>query len=150
MRASADEPLSDGCSTLRYMAPEMFPQWHMHVLKTGGDVLYDKKVDVWALGLVAYQMLYGKLPFGLGDDPAEDEDDTIDRIVHESVEPLTFPDADADADAPGGVSEGARAFCAAARARRRVAAGRCRGAPRPVDACGSGRRGGQRGIRRVR
>ena len=107
--AGPSELLSNGCSTLRFMAPEMFPQWHMHVLKTGDEVLYDHKVDVWALGLVVYQMLTGRMPFGLGDDPAEDEDDTIDRIVHESVESLTFPE---DADAVGGVSEAAGAFCA--------------------------------------
>ena len=36
------------------------------------QVVYGHKVDVWAIGVVAYELLYGTLPFGLGEDPSED------------------------------------------------------------------------------
>ena len=38
--------------TLSYKAPEM--------LKSSG---YDKKVDMWAIGVLCYEMLTGNLPF---------------------------------------------------------------------------------------
>lgn len=117
--ADDDECIEDGCSTLVYMAPEMFYTWHAHVAKTGGEVLYGPRVDVWAAGIVAYQLLYGRMPFGLGEDPAEDEEETVDRIIYE---PLRFP-GDEGGAGEGGASEGganvgasapsalARAFC---------------------------------------
>jgi serine/threonine protein kinase len=40
------------CGTLDYVAPEM----------VGGDG-YGKSVDVWALGVLAYEMLVGRPPF---------------------------------------------------------------------------------------
>ncbi len=40
------------CGTLEYMAPE--------VLQRGN---YDEKVDVWALGILLYEMLHGRAPF---------------------------------------------------------------------------------------
>jgi serine/threonine protein kinase len=84
------EMIEDGCSTLLYMAPEMFYLWHAHVAKTGGSVLYDHKVDVWALGVTIFQMLVGVLPFGLGDDPAEDEEETAVRLALTLTFSLTF------------------------------------------------------------
>ena len=100
--AEGEEVEDDGMwATLMYMAPEMFYEWHAHVVKTGGQVsvllpplitpppphavplsppctptchqvVYGHKVDVWAIGVVAYELLYGTLPFGLGEDPSED------------------------------------------------------------------------------
>ena len=71
------------------MAPEMFFEWHAHVMQSGGEVRYGQKADVWAMGVITYELLYGKLPFGLGDDPSEDFECTEDRIVRE---PLAFPE----------------------------------------------------------
>ena len=39
--------------TMHYKAPEMF---------LGEE--YDEKIDAWASGIIAYQLAYGKLPFG--------------------------------------------------------------------------------------
>ena len=102
------ELIEDGCSTFLYMAPEMFYLYHVHVAKTGGSVLYDTKVDMWALGVTIFQMLYGIMPLGLGEDPSEEEEEIADRIVYE---PLAFPGEDEEGEGDGGgVSEDARAF----------------------------------------
>ncbi|KRZ03673.1 Aurora kinase A [Trichinella zimbabwensis] len=47
------------CGTLNYLAPE--------VLRRNG---YDEKVDLWAVGVLIYKLLVGKLPF---DDDSSDE-----------------------------------------------------------------------------
>ena len=67
---------------------------------------------MWAMGVVAYELLYGALPFGLGADPSEDFECVEDRIVRE---PLVFPEQVAEAEAAGGAAAAeaaaARAFC---------------------------------------
>ena len=45
------------CGTLPYQAPEMF------ALATGSDAAYDSKVDMWAVGVTAYFLLCGQIPF---------------------------------------------------------------------------------------
>ena len=62
------ELIEDGCSTFLYMAPEMFYLYHVHVAKTNGSVLYDTKVDMWALGVTIFQMLWSVMPLGLGEE----------------------------------------------------------------------------------
>ena len=97
-----EDVFEDGMSTMLYMAPEMFWVWHEERGTPDvpyGGVLYTSAVDVWALGVVAYQLLFGNLPFGL--DPQEDEEESGDRIV---FEPLEFPPS---------ASAGSRSFVSA-------------------------------------
>lgn len=42
------------CGTLEYMAPE--------VINSGPDNYYNKKIDIWSLGVILYEFLNGKLP----------------------------------------------------------------------------------------
>ena len=58
--------------TLPYMAPEQ--------VRSGGEV--DGRGDLWALGVVLYEMLTGQLPFG-----REHELTTVVRILHEEPVP---------------------------------------------------------------
>ena len=88
-----DETQSVGFTTLLYTAPEMHWIWHKELTKRGrrdprSDVTYDSAIDVWAVGIIAYQLLCGTLPFGLEEDPSEDEEMLVDRIA---FEPLCFP-----------------------------------------------------------
>ena len=42
------------CGTMDYLPPEM-------VVNRGGD--YDKRIDIWSVGVLAYEFCYGKPPF---------------------------------------------------------------------------------------
>jgi len=61
------------CGTLDYLAPEL-------VL----GVAYDEKIDLWSLGVLAYEFLVGSPPF-----EAPDGSKTYERIVNVD---LQFPD----------------------------------------------------------
>jgi tousled-like kinase len=52
------ELTSQGAGTYWYLPPECFQQ--------GTQVRISSKVDVWSIGIIFYQMLYGKRPFGEG------------------------------------------------------------------------------------
>ena len=56
---SSIELTSQGTGTMWYLPPECFPQ-------NGQRGKITAKVDIWALGVVFYQMLYGKKPYGEG------------------------------------------------------------------------------------
>ncbi|XP_055342065.1 serine/threonine-protein kinase tousled-like 2 isoform X2 [Paramacrobiotus metropolitanus] len=47
---------SQGAGTYWYLPPEVF--------ETGGTPKISSKVDVWSVGVIFYQMLYGKKPYG--------------------------------------------------------------------------------------
>lgn len=47
-----EELIEISCGTLPYKAPEL----HRHDK-------YDEKVDIWAIGVIAFILMYGKMPF---------------------------------------------------------------------------------------
>lgn len=63
-----DELRSTYCGTPLYLSPE--------ILK---GQKYDEKVDLWAIGILAYELLLGKSPF----DISEQQD--LYKIVHNSL-----------------------------------------------------------------
>ena len=54
------------CGTLAYCSPELVKK-----------LPYDFKTDVWSLGIVAYSVLRGKLPF-----VAESKKETVQNIIN--------------------------------------------------------------------
>merc|ERR1719464_990762 len=60
MSEESMELTSQGAGTYWYLPPECFI--------TGGDIVprISNKVDVWSIGVIYYQMLYGHRPFGEG------------------------------------------------------------------------------------
>jgi serine/threonine protein kinase/Tfp pilus assembly protein PilF len=65
--------------TIAYMSPEQ---------ARGGDV--DQRTDIWSTGVVLYQMVTGRLPFG-----SSREEAAVHLILHEDPEPITTVRADA-------------------------------------------------------
>ncbi|CAJ1949199.1 unnamed protein product [Cylindrotheca closterium] len=54
--SSQDEPMTEAVGTKAYMAPEVF------------DRSYDRKCDIWAIGVMTHALLSGEMPFGGKDD----------------------------------------------------------------------------------
>eukprot|EP00249_Psilotum_nudum_P023657 c28945_g2_i2 orf=650-2620(+) len=63
------ELTSQGAGTYWYLPPECF--------EVGKTPLISSKVDVWSVGVMSYQMLFGKRPFG--------HDQTQERILREDT-----------------------------------------------------------------
>ena len=77
------------CGTLDYLPPEMV------LNATGVRIMYDHTVDIWCLGVLMYEFLYGQPPFFVPD--SEDSLPTYQRI--KAVD-LRFPaDIDVSDDA---------------------------------------------------
>ena len=65
------------CGTANNMAPEIF-----------GNKGYNKSVDWWAVGIMIFELIFGKHPFNLkGEDLSQQE--TFDKIATKG---LKFPD----------------------------------------------------------
>lgn len=73
---SKGEKFSDLLGTLFYMAPEIII-----------DTSYDYRVDIWALGILYFEMLCGYPPFH-----SENDKETCNKIIDGSIDfPYTFP-----------------------------------------------------------
>ena len=57
--ASNIELTSQGIGTYYYLPPECF--------EVGKNVTINSKVDIWSVGVMCFEMIYGKKPFGHGD-----------------------------------------------------------------------------------
>eukprot|EP00178_Gracilaria_changii_P024170 TRINITY_DN728_c0_g2_i1.p1 TRINITY_DN728_c0_g2~~TRINITY_DN728_c0_g2_i1.p1 ORF type:complete len:655 (+),score=110.54 TRINITY_DN728_c0_g2_i1:3559-5523(+) len=72
------ELTSQGAGTMWYLPPECFD--------TGGNARISVKVDVWSAGVILFQMLYGRKPFG--------HDQTQEKMFREKTvqhQELQFP-----------------------------------------------------------
>lgn len=73
---SAGERLKDNFGTLVFIAPEILLEKE-----------YSDKVDIWSLGIMAYYLLYGVIPFGISN-----YDDTIESVINKIMKAeLKFP-----------------------------------------------------------
>jgi tousled-like kinase len=86
------ELTSQGSGTYWYLPPETFLR--------GGNVMISSKVDVWSCGVIFYQMLYGKKPFG---DDQSQQAILREQTILKSAQSIDFPPRPV-------VSEEAKAF----------------------------------------
>ena len=66
------------CGTLDYLPPEMLQRGE------GGNNAYDKSVDIWALGILAYEFVVGRPPFETGSHRSTH--DRIRKLLYEVPE----------------------------------------------------------------
>jgi len=85
------ELTSQGAGTYWYLPPECFI--------TTESVRITNKVDVWSIGVIFYQMLYGKRPFGDG----QSQEGVLANNVMLNAREVAFPNSPA-------ISEEAKAF----------------------------------------
>jgi tousled-like kinase len=77
--ASSMELTSQGAGTYYYLPPECF--------QTGAPPRISSKVDVWSVGVILFQVLFGKRPFGEGQSQQTILDEKVILRAHE----VTFP-----------------------------------------------------------
>lgn len=70
-----DQKTRTFCGTPAYISPE-----------TIEGLPYSYSVDWWAFGVLIYEMLFGCLPFGEGDEENEDYDQLFKSITHDKVD----------------------------------------------------------------
>jgi serine/threonine protein kinase len=106
-----DSCMSRNAGTLDYLAPEMLVNPNTNLeegLASPADLVhenispYGPSVDVWAVGVIAYELVTGAAPFSRKGDS---ENDTMQRIMHWH-----------DIDFPGSLSQQWAHFCRCARA----------------------------------
>ncbi|CAG9464116.1 unnamed protein product [Pedinophyceae sp. YPF-701] len=122
------ELTSQGCGTYWYLPPECFQAASS---ATGGAPRITSKVDVWAVGVILYQMLYGRRPFG---DGMSQERILRDGVMLNDTREVTF-------DAQPKVSEQGKEFmrrCLAHRQQDRMDVAEA--AEHPYIAAGGGRK----------
>ncbi len=85
------ELTSQGAGTYWYLPPECF--------LIDQDVRISNKVDVWSIGVIYYQMLFGRRPFGDG----QSQDHILRNQIMLNATEVHFPSTPA-------ISEGAKAF----------------------------------------
>lgn len=73
------ELTSQGAGTYWYLPPECF--------MTEDDVRISNKVDVWSIGVIYFQMLYGRRPFGDG----ETQDNILKHQIMLNATEVSFP-----------------------------------------------------------
>ena len=68
-----EEKLNDICGTLNYIAPEIYTR------------KYSYEVDIWSLGIIMYQLIYGQTPFNIKKNNKED----IKKLINKNYD---FPE----------------------------------------------------------
>uniref|UniRef100_A0A7S4ITG5 Protein kinase domain-containing protein n=2 Tax=Odontella aurita TaxID=265563 RepID=A0A7S4ITG5_9STRA len=86
------ELTSQGAGTYWYLPPECFV--------THQSVRISNKVDVWSIGVIYFQMLFGRRPFGDG----QSQDKVLSNNIMLNARDVRFPSK------PAGVSGGAKDF----------------------------------------
>lgn len=67
------------CGTINFLAPEMITMNDKNSQNRG----YGKEIDIWAVGIIAYTILSGELPFT--ENSTETEEEIMNRIVHNGI-----------------------------------------------------------------
>ena len=81
------ELTSQGAGTMWYLPPECF--------ETGKEARISVKVDVWSAGVILYQMLYGRKPFG--HDQSQEKMFREKTVKHQQLEFPTRPSVSTNA-----------------------------------------------------
>lgn len=78
------ETFTEGVGTPHYMSPEQFAR-----KKYGLNEEISERTDIWAIGVILYRMLTGKMPFG---DGTKDYELTRNEILEKDLDMSSVPD----------------------------------------------------------